>query len=254
MGTPDQIRSSHHTHLSSPSDIMALSMAASSTFNAGLARLSRSAGSNTQARRALTVRAAESQPETSPDTLAYVKTLPGITAPFNNVFDPLDIISTSTVAEMRRYREAEVTHGRVAMLASVGFVVGEQLEDFPLFFNWDGQITGPAITQFQQVGQGFWEPLVLVIGIAEAYRVAYGWASPDSAAFNTLKPEYNMGDVGFDPLGLKPTDAAELKTLQTKELNNGRLAMISIAAFVAEELVSGQEVFEHLFLRLEGKL
>jgi len=229
-------------------------MAASSTFNAGLARLSRSTGSDIQARRALTVRAAESQPETSPDTLAYVKTLPGITAPFNNVFDPLDIISTSTVAEMRRYREAEVTHGRVAMLASVGFVVGEQLEDFPLFFNWDGQITGPAITQFQQVGQGFWEPLVLVIGIAEAYRVAYGWASPDSAAFNTLKPEYKMGDVGFDPLGLKPTDEAELFELQTKELNNGRLAMIAIAGFVVQELNGGQEIFEHLFLRLEGKL
>merc|ERR1711966_156888 len=254
MGTPDQIRSSHHTHLSSPSDIMALSMAASSTFNAGLARLSRSAGSNTQARRALTVRAAATEPATPEDTASYVKTLPGITAPFGDVFDPLNITSTSTIAEMRRYREAELTHGRVAMLASVGFVVGEQLEDFPLFFNFDGQITGPAITQFQQVGQGFWEPLVLVIGIAEAYRVAYGWASPNSAAFNTLKADYVMGDVGFDPLGLKPDNKDELFELQTKELNNGRLAMIAIAGFVVQELNGGQEIFEHLFLRLEGKL
>ena len=71
-----------------------------------------------------------------------VKSLPGITAPFGDVFDPMNLIDRTSVAEMRRYREAEITHGRVAMLASLGFLVGEQLEDFPLFFNFDGNITG----------------------------------------------------------------------------------------------------------------
>jgi len=228
-------------------------MATSSTFNAGLARLSRAQGSDKQARRALNVRAASTSP-TPANATSYVKTLPGITAPFSDVFDPLNIASTSTVEEMRRYREAEVTHGRVAMLGAVGFIVGEQLEDFPMFFNWDGQITGPAINQFQQVSDGFWVPLVLAIGIAEAYRASIGWAPPDSASFNTLKPEYTMGDVGFDPLGLKPDNKEELFDLQTKELNNGRLAMVAIAGFVLQELNGGQEIFEHLFLRLEGKL
>lgn len=56
----------------------------------------------------------------------------------------------------------------------------------------------------------------------------------------------------FDPLGLAPKDdPAAWKELQTKELNNGRLAMIAIAAFTAEELVSKQEIFEHLALRFE---
>jgi hypothetical protein len=56
----------------------------------------------------------------------------------------------------------------------------------------------------------------------------------------------------FDPLGLGPKgDAAAWKEMQTKELNNGRLAMIAIAAFTAEELVSKQEIFEHLALRFE---
>ena len=31
-----------------------------------------------------------------------------------------------------------------AMLAALGFVVGEQLEDFPAFMNWDGSVTGPV--------------------------------------------------------------------------------------------------------------
>jgi len=35
-------------------------------------------------------------------------------------------------------------------------------------------------------------------------------------------------DYGFDPLNLKPKDAVELKTLQSRELNNGRLPMLRL--------------------------
>lgn len=56
------------------------------------------------------------------------------------------------IAEIRRWRESELVHGRVAMLAALGFVVGEQLEDFPAFLNFDGGISGvPAVYQFQAV-------------------------------------------------------------------------------------------------------
>lgn len=59
----------------------------------------------------------------------------------------------------------------------------------------------------------------------------------------------------FDPLGLGPKDdPVAWKELQTKELNNGRLAMIAIAAFTAQELVVKQEIFEHLALRLEKEV
>lgn len=46
---------------------------------------------------------------------------------------------------------------------------------------------GPAITHFQQVRQGFWEPLLICIGLAESYRVALGWATPTGNGFNALK-------------------------------------------------------------------
>ena len=102
---------------------------------------------------------------------------------------------------------------------------------------------GPAIYHFQQVearGAVFWEPLLFAIGLCEAYRVGLGWATPRSQDFN----------LGFDPLGLLPSDPEARKDMQSKELNNGRLAMIAIAAFVAQELVSGEEIFVHLFKRL----
>ncbi len=50
-----------------------------------------------------------------------------------------------------------------------------------------------------------------------------GWATPTGTGFNSLKDDYEPGDLGFDPLGLKPTEPEALKEMQTKELNNGRL-------------------------------
>ena len=50
------------------------------------------------------------------------------------------------------------------------------------------------------------------------------------------------GDIGFDPLGLKPTDPTEFATMQTKELQQGRLAMLGIAGMVAQELVDKKPI------------
>ena len=46
----------------------------------------------------------------------------------------------------------------------------------------------------------------------------------------------------FDPLGLRPSDATALAEMQSKEINNGRLAMIGMAGMVAQELVNGQKI------------
>ena len=58
-----------------------------------------------------------------------------------------------------------------------------------------------------------------------------------------MKPDYVSGDLKFDPLGLKPKDPAAYKTIATKELNNGRLAMLAVAGIVAQELVTNQPIF-----------
>lgn len=52
------------------------------------------------------------------------------------------VIVTLRVVQVKRYREAELTHGRVSMLAAVGVLVGEAVQDKTLFYNWDGQIKG----------------------------------------------------------------------------------------------------------------
>ena len=59
----------------------------------------------------------------------------------------------------------------------------------------------------------------------------------------TLREGYLPGDLGFDPMGLKPKGEAELLAMQNKELNNGRLAMIAAAGMIAQELATGKKLF-----------
>ena len=55
------------------------------------------------------------------------------------MFDPAGFTRTAKPSDIKRWRESELTHGRVAMLAALGFVVGEQLEDF----QGEGALEGP---------------------------------------------------------------------------------------------------------------
>jgi hypothetical protein len=85
---------------------------------------------------------------------------------------------------------------------------------------------------------------VFAIAIPEIFPV-FSFRTPfkgDAGEKWAIRQDYVSGDLGFDPLGLKPTDAEELKAMQTKELNNGRLAMIGIAGMVVQELVTGQKL------------
>lgn len=171
--------------------------------------------------------------------------LTGNTAPAGD-FDPLKLSVGKDENTIKRYREAELTHGRVAMLASTGFIVGENFN--PLF---DGEIKGPAINHFQQVPTPFWIGLVVAIAALELNRANIGWVPPGAGKgaswiegpFFELKENYTPGDIGWDPLGLKPTNKEEFDVMQTRELNHGRLAMFSILGMIAQEEITGMELF-----------
>jgi len=170
---------------------------------------------------------------------AFAKTLPGITAPFG-FFDPLGFCSADDVTEgkIKFYREVELKHGRVGMLAALGFLVGENFH--PLF---GGNIDVPSYIAFQETPlQSFWPAVVFAIAIPEVFSV-FSFNSPLGGQPWSIRSDYESGDLGFDPMGLKPTDAAELKEMQTKELNNGRLAMIAAAGMIVQELATGSKLF-----------
>jgi len=162
------------------------------------------------------------------------------------IFDPLNLAEKATDATLARYREAEIAHGRVAMLAVIGFLVGEQVEGSAFLF--DAQISGPAITHITQVPDGFWAIIIAFVGAYEAQRAENGWVDPAQCPVDQpgqLRDDYAPGDLQFDPLSLMPDDDDEFAIMQTKELQNGRLAMLAAAGFLAQEAVDGKGIIEH---------
>ena len=188
---------------------------------------------------------AEPVPEVVEPTFTADK-IPGAVGPLG-FFDPLGFAAKADEGTLKRYREAELTHGRVAMLATVGFLVGEAVQGSTVLFN--GEITGPAISHIPQVNPVFWILLGAGIAKAETKRAEIGWVEPKDVPFDKpgmLREAYIPGDLGFDPLGLKPANPTAFAEMQTKELQNGRLAMIAAAGFMAQELVSGKGILENL--------
>jgi len=104
-----------------------------------------------------------------------------------------------------------------------------------------------SLCVFQQTPlQSVWGLVVLAIGIIEAFSV-YGCERPPFSLLEdgwwTLKKDRTPGDFGFDPLGFFSGSEAEKLEMQTKELCNGRFAMIAIAGMVAQGLVTGAKIF-----------
>lgn len=131
------------------------------------------------------------------------------------------------------------------MVAALGILVGESFNSF-----FDGKISGPAIYQFQQADDilpQFWEIVVFFIALIEGQTIITGWESPseNKKGFADLKADYVPGGIGFDPLGFKPSDADAFATIRTKEIQNGRLAMLGVAGMVAQELVNGKGILEN---------
>eukprot|EP00746_Dinoflagellata_sp_MGD_P142575 gnl/MRDRNA2_/MRDRNA2_75517_c0_seq3.p1 gnl/MRDRNA2_/MRDRNA2_75517_c0~~gnl/MRDRNA2_/MRDRNA2_75517_c0_seq3.p1 ORF type:complete len:350 (-),score=64.07 gnl/MRDRNA2_/MRDRNA2_75517_c0_seq3:213-1262(-) len=191
----------------------------------------------------------------SSEVVSKARQMAGITPPLG-FFDPLGLSCNISEGRLLFYREVELKHGRVAMLASLGILVGEQFH--PL---WGGNIDVPSYIAFQETPlQTFWPAVVLAIGIPEVFSV-FTFDEPYSrlvvpfAEINiprrprawdywwSMRTDRVPGDMKFDPLGLKPTDPEELKEMQNKELNNGRLAMIAAAGMIAQELATGQKLF-----------
>jgi len=127
--------------------------------------------------------------------------------------------------KLRWYREAELMHGRVAMLATFNLC----LRATPL----TGMLPDSYVEQ-----KGIWE-LVQTMAMLEAFRGYRLFFSTEKIA----------GDLG---LGAGPVEGGwkaqwdmtdqELADKQYKELQNGRLAMIAIAGIAAQWAVTGRSV------------
>ena len=166
----------------------------------------------------------------------------------NEPWDPLglstihDLISKSEHANnfphVKFMREAELKHGRIAMLAFVGVCVQKGLN-----FHWPGDLGGlyydasapwySAPTSAFATNPVGMAQIVLFIGLIEGQY--------DSGPFWFGNGDREPGDHGFDPVfkGAFMRTPEEAMVMKTKEINNGRLAMIAFVGMVFQEAVTG---------------
>lgn len=152
-------------------------------------------------------------------------------------FDPWGISARVPEGQLLFYREAELKHGRVCMLAFLGLIIADSHlfipvvgEGIPKDKEALGMLLATPYIQETRASQ-LWPSILGAIGLFDAL-----WSQSPGRTENA------PGDYGFDPLGFRPKDPKELNLLQTKELNNGRLAMIAVAGIIAQEGVTNHNV------------
>merc|ERR1712174_150998 len=173
-----------------------------------------------------------------PDASLPCYGLPGAIAPLG-FFDPLGFTKNMELNGVKRLREAEIMHGRVAMMATIGYIIGESTPTIAYGMDVHHTI---ANNQIPEIPGTVLFPFFLFINISEAIRANIGWVEPGLGPLFSLQENYYPGDLGFDPLGLKPSKAEDFANMQTKELSNGRLAMLAVAGMCVQELVNGKPV------------
>lgn len=154
-------------------------------------------------------------------------------------FDPFGLSGDDKESLVYK-REAEIKHGRLAMLAVVGW---------PLAELWDKEIASALGLQDSLTSSGaspsplnggldkiepeYWLIVACTAGI---FELQSKWAMEDG------KDKYIPGDCGFDPLKFFPEEKAAQFEMQTKEIKHGRIAMMAVLGFSIQEALYGAPV------------
>merc|ERR1719253_1733789 len=130
-------------------------------------------------------------------------------------FDPLQI--SDSPGKLAWYREAEIKHARLAMLAAFGWPISE-LTNFGNLLTGDGRAPSLLNGGLGEINAVYWE--------AKGLDKQFG-----------KKDDYLPGMLGFDPLG------ADSPGMRTAEITNGRVAMLAITVYALEEALTKSPIF-----------
>lgn len=159
-------------------------------------------------------------------------------------WDPLNIVDGKDQANFDKFRALELKHGRIAMLAFVGYAT-----------TWNTDFRFPGCESFPGGHKAVLEipPVDLLVPI---YAIC-GFL--EVVAFKQKSGSFpgDMGGgsfpVGFGPLLTKGYDETEIRT---KELLNGRAAMMGWLTLLVHEQIDGKPFifFDHIEPYFPGPL
>jgi len=141
-------------------------------------------------------------------------------------FDPLGI---SNYFPMDYLREAEIKHGRICMLAWLGFVTVDLGVRIPLLpTEWEGLTSRTAhdpLVAFGSMGN-----MLVWIGIAEIVS----WLGVSAMLQGSGRAP---GDFGFGTYYLEGKTEAEVDRIKLQEIKNGRLAMFAFSGVITQSVL-----------------
>merc|ERR1712241_814585 len=149
-------------------------------------------------------------------------------------WDPLGLSADGDVATFRRRRTTEIKHGRICMLATMGYITPEITGKFP------GYLSNSLELKFEDIPNGL-AAVSKVPGAGWLQIVAYCLYCEATGGFgyNSDNQASAPGDCGWKP-PLLATDDPELKTKRLNaELANGRLAMMAIIGMFFQDGLTG---------------
>ncbi|XP_020227685.1 photosystem I chlorophyll a/b-binding protein 6, chloroplastic [Cajanus cajan] len=168
-------------------------------------------------------------------------------------FDPLGLGSDPEL--LKWFAQAELMHARWAMLAVFGILVPELLEKIGYVenFNWYDAgareyFTDPTTLFVVQMGLMGW-----VEGRRWADMVNPGSVDIQPKLPHLTNPKPDVGYPGglwFDPMMWGRGSPEPVMVLRTKEIKNGRLAMLAFVGFWFQAIYTGEGPIENLMAHI----
>jgi len=164
--------------------------------------------------------------------------LPGNTRPIK-AFDPLQLASCGSDETLNWFRAAELKHSRVAMLAVTGYLVQAS------GYHWPGMISDDL--SFAQLSGlkpfDAWDQTPDNIKSWILFFAFCTELATESDASRRGGQHYMKGgkspEIVFPKFDFSNVDADTMIVKRSRELNNGRLAMIGIISFIAANNIPG---------------
>ena len=162
--------------------------------------------------------------------------------PGDRGFDPFNFASDANSLQWQR--KAELKHARLAMLATVGWPIAELMHKNIA----DAFDLAPLLASNDRV------PSILNDGLSHAHFPAFWIATiavaaaleiTESVAEN-VSCKLNPTDYGFNPLNLGGKTDEQKRFMQEAEVFNGRLGMLAIVGFAAQEFVLKSAVVDQI--------
>lgn len=166
------------------------------------------------------------------------------TAPFASFNNPL-YVEGNFMTDLEWLREAELTHGRIAQLAVVGFI-------WPgLFGTFPGSVEFGGVDAYSELN-----PFKALTTVPESalYQIVAGMAWVEYRRVTRIKEQGKnrvVGDIGigypgaWNPLGFNYTPE-EYAEKQLQEIKHCRLAMLGAFGLICQAVNSGTDVVSQL--------